>query len=239
MDAYYFWQSKEFNLMNVFSPLSLSFNTSVENIYIYYDAGDHPQNIYWKMLQFIPRVILAPVHNKYKSLAHIDKPTSMEEVFKHSILMNFVFMNQVSGYAASFDSYFTRDICEIKTTKPFFGNGEIYFGLLLFREKKCIIKRIMKKIVKAKYNYEQLEEFIKKKFKNSRNMDVIWKHDRKDKYNKQKYVVDFGASEGFKLFDQDDFELFLNEDLLADIKNMLNKCKKTNEYFQIASVIHL
>lgn len=239
MNAFYYWQSQEFNMMNVLSALSLSFNTTVENIYIYYDGDDHPANIYWQMLQFIPKVFLSPMQEKYKDMIHIKKPDNMDDVFKNSMLMNFLFMYANTGLAVSFDSFFLKDICAFKSKLPFFGNGDIYFGLLHFREKNCAIKRIMKKIAKKKYDYEHVTEYVSRKFQNHKNADVVWQHRRDQKIDKNKYIVDFQANEGFKLFDQDEFELFLNDELLAKMKVMMEKCKRTEKYFRIASIIHL
>lgn len=225
MNAYYSWCSKEFNLLNVLSVLSMSYITSVDNIIINFNINHYPKNIYWQMLNFIPKVF-------FNSIDYSKIPNS-DSIFEDSAIMNFVSAKNQSGILASFDNIFIKDILKINRLEPMFSEqSDLYY----FNNQRKTNK-VVKRIVKNKYDYQKIKTYVNKKYKI--NKDILWEHTIDQPVPRNIYVVNMSKIEGFNLFDKTEYNRIINENVLDFIYGMLTKCRQKEKYIKIAQAIQM
>jgi hypothetical protein len=230
MNAHYYWQSKKFNMMHILSALSLSHNTSADKIYICFPRNLHPLNIYWRMLSFIPKV-------HFIDLPPVSNADSTDDVFQNAEMLNLIAMKNNSGMAVGFDSYFIKDICKINTRNNFFcSDNGIRMGFISAKKNNKKIDMFVKEILKEHYEYGRIVEMIASSCKCK---NIFWDHSRSGKMDKEKHIVNFNGNDGFTVFNEDDFELFINAELFESMKTMLMKCRKKDKYRKIAEAVHL
>ncbi len=162
MDAVYFWTGPNFTLIDYFSLLSTSKNTSFDSIHVFFDEFNElpsPDNAFWKGLDRIERVrkhAASALLREYfaafvgRPQASIKNRRVLSDIFRYCYLYNH------GGTWFDFDTFQVRDVRRLAEEREFLAGwqspGSVAIGLLSFPPKHFVLEMLLETMHKKLFD---------------------------------------------------------------------------------------